>query len=502
MEHMHKSLATASSQAQGACADSMVDRLSSVPCEVAHQILSLVSFKDLTRMGSMSKRCREFYLSTPSLNFSSLYGNRQQQLNLLNCIDRYMIRRRDDKIKSFCIHWRFSAGISEESFRMMTWILIAVRCNVEVLDLQLRLNRKDGATLELPSCIYCCESLRSLLINTETILKAPSFACSNNLQYLKLTSVRMDDGFGKWISGSCKCIKELLLDNVHVGSFTIESSSLESFTLLYRHNSDPCHFSISGEKLAEINIKWENSKASSSITRSLNVYAPNLKYLKWIGNFLNYQNLGKFMCLEKAHIFLKRQGDDYDFDNAFEVLCSFYRVKSLVLSEETIKVLLREGSMHAPLDGTIYLGMHIMNLTDDLVPAMVSLLRGMPNLKTLYINSYPSLHVVKPKACGFKRKYWKSQNLDCIHQLEEVSVALSTGYPTNALELATYILEHAPKLKKMVICYLPHQFYVIERINKTKKISSATVVFKKRGVNDDGAMGESYYRELFHLHWF
>ncbi|PRQ18427.1 putative F-box domain-containing protein [Rosa chinensis] len=167
MEHMHKSLATATSQAQGACADPMVDRLSSVPCEVAHQILSLVRFRYLTRVGSMSKRCREFYLSTPSLNFSSFYGNRQQQLHMLNCIDRYMIRRTDDKIKSFRIHWRFSAGISEESFRMMTWILIAVRCNVEVLDVELRLNTKDGATPELPPCIYCCESLRSMLINTK-----------------------------------------------------------------------------------------------------------------------------------------------------------------------------------------------------------------------------------------------------------------------------------------------------------------------------------------------
>ncbi|XP_040367311.1 uncharacterized protein LOC121050628 [Rosa chinensis] len=146
--------------------------------------------------------------------------------------------------------------------------------------------------------------------------------------------------------------------------------------------------------------------------------------------------------------------------------------------------------MHAPLDGTTYLGVHIKSLTDDLVPAMVSLLRGVPNLKTLYINSYPFLHIVKPKACGFKRKYWKSQNLDCIHQLEEVSVALSTGYPTNALELATYILEHAQKLKKMVICYLPRQSYIIEKVNKSKKISLATVVFKERGVNDDEAMGE------------
>jgi hypothetical protein len=153
----------------------------------------------------------------------------------------------------------------------------------------------------------------------------------------------MDDGFGKWISCSCKCIKELLLNDVRVESFTIESSSLESFSFVYHYNNDPFHLSISGEKLAKIKIEWGFYETSSGTTRSLNVSAPNLKYLKWIGNLLNYQNLGKFMCLEKAHIFLKHKGDDYDFDNAFEVLSSLCRVKVLILSEETTKV-----KMHYP----------------------------------------------------------------------------------------------------------------------------------------------------------
>ena len=121
---------------------------------------------------------------------------------------------------------------------------------------------------------------------------------------------------------------------------------------------------------------------------------------------------------------------------------------------------------------------------------------------TYYLASnYFLIHLLPFQACGFKRKYWKSQNMDCIHQLEEVSVSLSTGYPNNALELATYILEHAPNLKKMVICYLPHQSYIIGKVNKSKIISSATVVFQKREVNEDGAMGESYYCKLFHLRW-
>ncbi|PRQ18430.1 putative F-box domain, leucine-rich repeat domain, L domain-containing protein [Rosa chinensis] len=507
MEHMNKSLETASSQAEGVSADYTVDRLSNAPPEVAHHILAFLDFRDLIRLGSVSKMCRVFSLSAPSLEVSSSEaGNRRQQLNLLNSIDRYMIHRGDDKIKHFLVDWSFSAGISEEVFRMMTWIRIAVRCNVEVLELRLwapELNRieSDGTVLELPSCVYCCESLRSLLIKTQTILKAPSVTCSNNLQYLKLTNVRMEDGFGKWISHSCKCIKELLLFDVRVLSFTVESSSLESFSFVSMYNNDLCHIGISGEKLTKIRIEWEFYKTSSGTTRSLNISAPNLKYLKWIGNLLNYQNLGKFMCLEKAHIFLKHKGDDYDFDNAFEVLCSLCRVKVLILSEETTKVLLREGLVHAPLDDITYLSMHIMSLTDDLVPAMVSLLRGMPNLSTLYIKSYPSLHIGKPKACGFKSKYWKSHKLDCVHQLQDVSIALSTGYINNALDLVRYILENASNLKQMIIFYLPRQSYVIGRVNKFKKISSAIVVFKERELNDDGVMGKSYHRVLNRLHW-
>lgn len=106
--------------------------------------------------------------------------------------------------------------------------------------------------------------------------------------------------------------------------------------------------------------------------------------------------------------------------------------------------------MLAAFNDIAYLSMHILSLTDDLVPAMVSLLKAMPHLNTLYINSYPSLQRInKPKARGYNSKYWKSQNLDFIFELKVVSIALAIGYISNAMELARYILEHAPKLKKM-----------------------------------------------------
>ncbi|BBH07639.1 F-box/RNI-like superfamily protein [Prunus dulcis] len=57
---------------------------------------------------------------------------------------------------------------------------MAVRCNVEVLDLELRI--PDTTMLELPSCIFLCGSLRSLSVHCNKILTAPSLDSCTNLQ--------------------------------------------------------------------------------------------------------------------------------------------------------------------------------------------------------------------------------------------------------------------------------------------------------------------------------
>lgn len=135
MEQRHKLLAAGSSQAQGACMDSRVDRFNNLPDYVAHRILSLLNFRELTQLGSLSKRCREFCLSTPSLDFYNWGSNKQRQLRLLNSIEWFLIRRGDNKIHHFRIQWDFCAGSLDEVFRLMMWIHIAVRCNIEVVDL-------------------------------------------------------------------------------------------------------------------------------------------------------------------------------------------------------------------------------------------------------------------------------------------------------------------------------------------------------------------------------
>ncbi|CAL2273070.1 unnamed protein product [Prunus armeniaca] len=405
MEPKRKLLATTSSQAQGACPDHMKDRFSDLPNEVAHQILSSVSILDLTRFGTLSKKCRELYLSTPSLNFDEFNNwnksSYAKQFKLLSSLDRFLVRRRENKIQCFCICWSLSyrkaARLYNELYRVVTWIHM----------------EKKGRN------------------------EAPSLVSSTNLQYLKLTNVTVDEGLCKWISCSCKCIKELHLEHVEVENITMESSSLESFSFVFPSYCSLCHLNISCEKLEDIQIEWRFASTSS---RSFKVFALNLEYLKWIGNLLNNQNLGKLMCLEKAEIFLKHGVDNNDFSNVLEVLCSVCRAKVLILSGETTKIMyflesfegycrerifamiLQRGN--SSFDDISYLGMHIESLDDDIVPAMVSLLRGIPNLKTLYIKSDTSLLIHKPEVCGFNKEFCKSQNLAFIDQLKVATIEL------------------------------------------------------------------------------
>ncbi|VVA18104.1 PREDICTED: F-box/LRR-repeat [Prunus dulcis] len=103
---------------------------------------------------------------------------------------------------------------------------------------------------------------------------------------------------------------------------TIESSSLKSFSFVHSTVSCGLILSISGEKLEDILI---DSDFLSTCKNLLNIFAP--KYLKWSGDVLIHQVIfGKFMCIEKAELFLMPEADDVKILS--EVLCRENRVEA------------------------------------------------------------------------------------------------------------------------------------------------------------------------------
>lgn len=325
----------------------MMDRFSDLPDQVAHHIISPLTISDLGRLGCVSKHCRELCLSSTSLVFDefsteneSTCSNRQR---LFNCLDRFLIRRGDNKIQSFYLRWmahdvdddeeegnETSCLCDGEYFRMISWVHNAVRCNVEELDLDF------GGAFEIapkfPSSVFLCASLTTLSLDLNGItLTVPSFGFSSNLKFVDLKHCLAEEGFFQWISRYCKCIEDLTIEHVSVETITIESSSLKHFS--FGDSNFVNMVNISGEKLEHILIYWVIESPSD---KSLNICAPNLKLFYWKGNLMNHGNLGNLEFLEQAAIILDPKEDE--FDSVFKVLCSLRRVKILVVSEDTMKV--------------------------------------------------------------------------------------------------------------------------------------------------------------------
>lgn len=164
----------------------------------------------------------------------------------------------------------------------------------------------------------------------------PSLSCfSSDLQHLTLREVWINEWFCKWISRSCNCIKHLQLSTFKfIRKVTINSSSLESFKLVFGIDEDISHLNITDDKLQDIDISWRNVSSPSST--SLNILASNLKNFKWEGDLMKTQNLGGLKSLGKVEIFLCSKVDD--FVCVLELLCSICRVKVIILNEQTTKV--------------------------------------------------------------------------------------------------------------------------------------------------------------------
>ncbi|PQP96121.1 putative F-box/FBD/LRR-repeat protein [Prunus yedoensis var. nudiflora] len=485
-----KFVAAASCEGEGGRRGRMTDRFSNLPDQIAHVILSFLTMADLARLSYVSKCWRELCLSSPVLNFNEynciagadMCDSKQR---LLNILERFLLLREDHKIQRFRFDWHFpppkknqssssSCSCRDVYYRVMSCVQKAVRCNVEQLELNLL--GLGEPNLNFPSSIFLCESLKSLSVYTNrAILRAPSSSSSfsSNLKDLELLNVVIadDEGFFKWISCSCKCIRKLGLDHPYmIKNLNIESSSLERLSLSYPQ-PDLDTLNISCENLQRLSISL--CPDSRSIT-SLNIFAPNLKKLWWAGNLMNHPNLRKFQSLESAEVYFDSVGKVSlektqnfkstlidletrvdEFEPLSEVFHGLRINEVLILNEAAIKVMFKlEGSMPVSFNNVRSLRMNIGCVIDEIVPSMVS-------------------------KCGFDIGYWKLQNLGFINRLEFFTIEILEWY--NVVELASYVLECAQKLKKgVIICSAQNLEEVKLKLEKCKMISKSAIVFKER----------------------
>lgn len=82
---------------------------------------------------------------------------------------------------------------------------------------------------------------------------------------------------------------------------------------------------------------------------------------------------------------------------------------------------------------------------------------------------------------GFDREYWELEGLEFVSKLEEVTIELTTG--SNGFELASYMLEHARKLKMMFVIITPDQSSLVPEIRMTNLTPHGRVVILERAAS-------------------
>ncbi|XP_024163835.1 F-box/LRR-repeat protein At3g59190-like [Rosa chinensis] len=468
-------------------------RFCDLPDEVLEHILSFLTIEDLARVGCVSKRYSKLHPSTQSLSLdestdASIFTCDQRK-RLLGSWERVLIRRGCNKLQCFRFSWCYhdhdegkpeSCCPKDLNSWMVKFIDNVVRCNVEELHLKINQRITQAAYVEFP--VGRCKSLKHLSVKgMKTNIKTPlSSASFSNLERLELTLVCIpDEGIFKWISHSCKCIKELRLEDLYGfqnKSATIESPSLKSFTFILNkdYNLSNYNLYVTCEKLEDACILLGKPCSTGKYGGALLFSAPSLKNLKWTGHVMMFQNLSEVMSLEKAEIELD---PGVKFDDVFNLFHGIRSVKVLDLSERTMKCLC-EGDLTAEqlqLHNVCCLRIRGLSLMDDDVHAMVSLLKRMPNLATLRIEAGRTGSRYRSSSYG-NMSIWELQKL-ALHNLKEVTIQLSSG--NNGISFTQYLLHHGLQLQKMVIYYLPEQSYEVRR-HKWPRTTNAKVVFHVR----------------------
>ncbi|KAI3964897.1 hypothetical protein MKW92_003320, partial [Papaver armeniacum] len=200
------------------------DRISNLPDEILHKILSHLDISEVVRTSELSKRWRYTWKSVPSLNLTSCTWNRypgkDKFLGFLNFVDRVLICRDNTSINRFSLdvpnYYKAKDSMMES---INTWIYALLQRNIQEIFLQL--NNVRSLDFDFPKEFFHCKSLKKLeLVMTNKVLTWIYFPESMCLPQLKSLCLRLitipNIDSANELFTSCPGLETLVLSNIDV----------------------------------------------------------------------------------------------------------------------------------------------------------------------------------------------------------------------------------------------------------------------------------------------
>ncbi|XP_060201173.1 putative FBD-associated F-box protein At3g50710 [Lycium barbarum] len=437
-----------------------IDRISYLPDDILHNILSSLYIFDVVHLSILSKRWNYIWRTMPYLYFDIfrfVYKRIKQPWDLVNAenfkdfINWVLITQFADNLVCF----KLRCGDLFDKGAIFRWVRVATSRNVQ----ELVLSFCPAEPFELPFCVATSESLRVLKLELNGgILKLPNHMGFSQLKLLNLERLDLsNEHLTCCLLSKCPVLEKLILDECTFGT-TIDIASTSLVYVSLQKGVDD------GEIYRNCNVK---------------ISCPNLKVLKYGAPMAKDIILENLFSIEVVHILF------FDLDDVTEELGMLvHKMIKNVPSTSALKLCINSISgLHSVSREVRNFPVTFYNLkslkltvTIDVfsMEVMMLLLKHSPNLEVLNLFSDDADgrdENLKP--------HEPSESFVCFEShLKSIKLA-GFKYHDNEMELLRFYLKNAHVLEKLIIVWDRHADIseeASEEVLKFPRTSSHVVV--------------------------
>lgn len=407
------------------------DRISKLPDDFLLQILSRLPTKDVVAMSLLSKRYHFLWTLLPKLNFELMLHSNNTSPKFTKFVDRSLLLHKAPTLETLRV--KIGSVSHTADVDVAVWVRTAVDRGVRELDISYCPAEEP---VRLPKCLFPCTSLVALKLENMSLVDASSsYVCFNSVKTLHLLDVKyFDEQSLPRLLSSCSVLEDLVVqrcpgDNVKIVS--VNAVCLKTLTL---HKS---------------------SQAFEGDDDGFLIAAPKLKRLDiedYWGGFCYIENMPEVV---EANV-------DVIYKNTERILGSLTSVKRLALCLMTSDAAYPAGTVFSQL-----VHLELCTCAPRWWDLLTRVIEDSPKLRVLKLRQKHIRRTSSPRAS------WKqpAASLPKGLSLETFKWELYEGTQKQK-EVAKFILQHATRLKKVIVSPKPSTS-LLEKHEMLKELSSA-----------------------------
>ncbi|XP_038701289.1 putative F-box/FBD/LRR-repeat protein At1g78760 isoform X2 [Tripterygium wilfordii] len=394
------------------------DKISKLPDEVLVSILSLLTTKEAARTSVVARRWLKLWTFCPSLNFGnlqilSIYGesrmaSEEEKQRYVDCVNRAMEAFQGSTIDDFQVHFDLDSKYKCDIDRWVDFVI-----------------QKGVKRLAIDLCVYAGRTYPGNVYNFPPLCNSSALQRTLLLlRVLKLKNVNVSGAVIEYFISACTCLEKL----------TIRRSS----------SQDLVHLNVTGGQSHCLKkVKVFDCQHLKRICLS----ATNLlsfKYRGWIID-ISYANVPNLV-----QVFLG--GRYLDFGAYLPQLSKYvFQLQTLTLNVPVLEDEEYMGPLAIPvLTNLKNLTLRVFAYNSETLRAFTSLMKAFPSLNRLAVQFTNMFDRVKSR----RERTLRKSSLRCLKEVELV------GFVGRTLEMefATFLIENAVMLEKIIIDPIPHRF--------------------------------------------